>query len=343
MSRRFKVVITDYDYGDIAIEEEILNAAGADVIGLQAKSEDELIEVARDCDAIMNQYARVGSKVISAMTQCKVIARYGVGVDIVDVEAATNRNILVTNVRNYCTEEVADHAISMWLALARNLFAYNTATHEGIWQWQSGAPVYRLRGQTMGIVSFGRIGQAIADRARAFGVNVIVYDPYIDPALALQHQVKLVSKETLVSQSDIFMMQVPMTADTRHFLSEAEFRAMKRRALIINTGRGPTIDNQALYRALCEGWITGAALDDPEEEPAKRAQWNPADNPIFSLPNVIVTPHSAYYSEESIRAARQLAATEVASVLTGKTPRFPVNGEALALRIKGANDHAETV
>ncbi|QGY33036.1 C-terminal binding protein [Pantoea cypripedii] len=343
MSRRFKVVITDYDYGDIAIEEEILNAAGADVIGLQAKSEDDLVEIARDCDAIMNQYARVGAKVISAMTQCKVIARYGVGVDIVDVDAATQRNILVTNVRDYCTEEVADHAISMWLALARNLLAYNTATHQGIWQWQSGAPVYRLRGQTMGIVSFGRIGQAIAERARAFGVNVIVYDPYIDPALARQHQAVLVSKETLIAQSDIFMMQVPMTADTRHFLSEDEFRAMKRQALIINTGRGPTIDNKALYRALHEGWIAGAALDDPEEEPAKRAHWNPADNPIFSLPNVIVTPHSAYYSEESIRAARQLAATEVASVLTGKTPRFPVNGAALALRIKGANDHAEAV
>lgn len=333
MSRRFKVVITDYDYGDIAIEEEILNAAGAEVIGLQAKCEDDLLEAAQDCDAIMNQYARIGAKTISAMQNCKVIARYGVGVDIVDVAAASQRNILVTNVRDYCTEEVADHAISMWLALARNLFAYNTATHQGIWHWQSGAPVYRLRGQTMGIVSFGRIGQAIAERARAFGVKVVVYDPFIEVSVAHQHQVTLVNKETLLAQSDIFMMQVPMTADTRHFLSEAEFAVMKRNALIINTGRGPTIDNKALYRALREGWITGAALDDPEEEPAKRAHWSPADNPLFSLPNVIVTPHSAYYSEESIRAARTLAATEVTRVLTGERPRFPVNSEALTLAI----------
>ncbi len=333
MSRRFKVVITDYDYGDLAIEEKILQAVGAEVIGLQAKCENDLLKAAQDCDAMMNQYARIGAKTISAMQNCKVIARYGVGVDIVDVAAASEKKILVTNVRDYCTEEVADHAISMWLALARNLFAYNTATHQGIWHWQSGAPVYRLRGQTMGIISFGRIGQAIAERARAFGVNVVVYDPYINADVARQHQVTLVNKEKLIAQSDIFMMQVPMTADTRHFLSEAEFAAMKRHALIINTGRGPTIDNKALYRALREGWIAGAALDDPEEEPAKRAQWTPADNPLFSLPNVIVTPHSAYYSEESICAARTLAASEVARVLTGEQPRFPVNSEALTLTI----------
>jgi len=128
------------------------------------------------------------------------------------------------------------------------------------------------------------------------------------------------------------MMQVPMTPETRHFLSEPEFRMMKPNALVINTGRGPTIDNKALYRALTEGWISGAGLDDPEEEPAKRSAWSPADNPIFSLPNVIVTPHAAYYSEESIRSAREIAASEVARVLTGQPPKNPVNADALAVR-----------
>jgi len=331
MSRTPKVVITDYDYGNIDIERGILEAAGAEVVGLQAKSEDDLLAEARDCDAIMNQYARVGAKTIAAMERCKVIARYGVGVDIVDVDAASARGILVTNVRDYCTEEVADHAISLWLALARNLFAYDRATHQGIWRWQSGAPVYRIRGQTVGIVSFGKIGQAIAARAKAFGTEVIVYDPYLPEGVAEAHAVQKVGKQELLSRADAVMMQVPMTPDTRHFLGEDELRSMKASALVVNTGRGPTIDNKALYRALSEGWIAGAGLDDPEEEPAKRAAWNPADNPLFSLPNVIVTPHSAYYSEESIRAARAIAASEVARVLTGQKPHNPVNGDAIKL------------
>lgn len=331
MTSKLKVVITDYDYGNVDIERAILEAVGAEVVALQAKSEDDLLEAARDCAAIMNQYARVGAKTIAAMECCKVIARYGVGVDIVDVTAATAKGILVTNVRDYCTEEVADHAVSLWLALARGLFPYNKATHQGLWQWQTAAPLHRLRGQVMGIVSFGKIGQAIAARARGFGVEIVVYDPYLSASVAQGFGVRQVDKAELLALSDILMMQVPMTPETRHFLSEAEFRAMKPTALVINTGRGPTIDNRALYRALTEGWILGAGLDDPEEEPAKRASWSPADNPIFGLPNVIVTPHAAYYSEESIRSAREIAASEVARVLTGQPPRNPVNADALGL------------
>ncbi|MES2666915.1 MAG: C-terminal binding protein [Pseudomonadota bacterium] len=332
MSAKPKVVITDYDYGNVDIERAILEAAGAEVTALQAKSEDDLLVAARDCAAMMNQYARVGARVIAAMQKCRVIARYGVGVDIVDVAAASAKGILVTNVRDYCTEEVADHAISLWLALARGLFAYDRATHQGIWRWQSGAPLHRMRGQTVGIVSFGKIGQAIADRARGFGVTIIVYDPYLSPQIASSVGLRLVDKPTLLAEADVLMMQVPMTPETRHFLGEAEFRVMKPGALVINTGRGPTIDNKALYRALSEGWIAGAGLDDPEEEPAKRAAWSPGDNPIFTLPNVIVTPHSAYYSEESIRSAREIAASEVARVLTGQAPLNPVNADALAVR-----------
>jgi len=333
MSDRPKVVITDFDYGDVDIETEILQKAGAEVIALQAKSEQDLFEAAKDCAAMMNQYARVGAETISCMEQCQVIARYGIGVDIVDVAAATSHGILVTNVRDYCTEEVADHAITLWLTLARKIIDYNTAVHKGIWRWQSGQPIHRLRGQTMGIVSFGKIGQAIGARAKAFGLNLIVYDPYLAESVAEAHGVRLVDKNVLIETADVIMMQVPMGPDTRHFLSEKEFRSMKRGSLVINTGRGPTVDNKALYTALSEGWIAGAGLDDPEEEPAKRAQWSPEGNPIFTLPNVIVTPHAAYYSEESIMTARVTAATEVARVLTGETPHYPVNAESLAKRV----------
>ncbi len=326
---RPKVVITDYDYGNLDVEREILEAVGAEVIGLQSKAEADLFDVAPDCAAMINQYARVGRDTISRMRKCEVIARYGVGVDIVDVAYATERGILVTNVQDYCTEEVADHAIAMWLTLARKLPQYDRATHQGIWKWQSGQPIYRLRGRTMGVVSFGRIGQAIAERARAFGVEVIAYDPFLPQAIASAHGVELVSKADLLARADYILMQAPMTPETRHFLSGPEFAAMKPGVIIVNTGRGPTIDNAALYTALTEGHVAAAALDDPEEEPAKRAQWSPAGNPIFTLPNVLVTPHAAYYSEESIRAARVTAATQVAKVLTGQPPDYPVNADAL--------------
>lgn len=328
-----KVVITDYDFGNVDVEREILEAAGAEVIALQAKREEDLFEVAPVCAAMMNQYARIGKDTISRMRKCEIIARYGVGVDIVDVDAATAREILVTNVQDYCTEEVADHAISLWLTLARKLPIYDRATHAGIWKWQSGQPVYRLRGRTMGVVSFGKIGQAIAARARAFGVKIIAYDPFLPPDVAASHNVELVTKADLIARSNYILMQAPMTPDTHHFLSDAEFVAMKPGAILVNTGRGPTVDNAALYRALTEGHLAAAGLDDPEEEPAKRANWSPAGNPIFTLPNVLVTPHAAYYSEESIRAARVGAATQVAKVLTGQKPDYPVNSKALAAHV----------
>jgi D-3-phosphoglycerate dehydrogenase len=330
MPDKRKVVISDYDFGDIEVERSILESAGFRLVALQVKSEEELIPEARNCDAVINQYARVGAKTIAAMERCKVIARYGVGVDIVDVEAATARNILVTNVRDYCTEEVADHAMALLLALARKLPQYNRSSHAGIWHWQAGQPIHRMQGRVMGIISFGRIGRAIAARGRAFGLRIMAYDPYVDDAALAEHGAERVDRDTVIAEADYLMMQVPMTPETHHFLGEAELRRMKRGAIIINTGRGPTIDNAALARALREGRIGAAGLDDLEEEPAKRSIWVPASNPLMALDNVLVTPHSAYYSEESIRMAREVAAQEVLRVLTGERPRNPVNRVRLA-------------
>jgi D-3-phosphoglycerate dehydrogenase / 2-oxoglutarate reductase len=328
------VVIADYDYGDVAVERAIIEGAGLQLTAAQAKTEDEVIEVARDADAIIAQYAAVGAKAIAALTRCKVIARYGTGVDIVDVDAATRHGILVTNVpSDWCENEVADHAMALLLAVARKICAYDRATREGTWRWQTGHPIHRLRGSVLGLLSFGAIAQAIAARAAGFGMRVIAHDPYVpDPDIAGKGATP-VSFDQLLTQADYLVIQAPLTDETHHLIGEAELRRMKPDAFLINTARGPIVSDEALYRGLRDGWIAGAGLDDIEEEPAKVRDWKPV-NPLFSLPNVVLTPHAAYYSEEAIHTVRDFAAHEVVRVLTGQPPLSPVNADQLASREK---------
>jgi D-3-phosphoglycerate dehydrogenase len=324
------VVIADYDYGDVVIERAIIEGAGLELIAAQCRTEDEVIDVARDADAIIAQYATVGAKAIAALTRCKVIARYGTGVDIVDVDAATGRGILVTNVPNdWCENEVADHAMALLLACSRKICVYDQAARAGIWRWQTGYPIHRLRGSVLGLLSFGAIAQAIAARAVGFGMAVIASDPYVSESEIVAKGATPVSFDDLLTQADYLVIQAPLTKDTHHLVGEAELRRMKPTAFLINTARGPIVSDDALYRALREGWIAGAGLDDIEEEPAKQRDWKPV-NPLFSLPNAILTPHAAYYSEEAIRFVRDFAAHEVVRVLTGQQPVSPVNADQLA-------------
>ncbi|MCL2776666.1 MAG: dihydroxy-acid dehydratase [Polyangiaceae bacterium] len=320
-----KVVVLDYDFGDVDIERSIIEGAGFELVAAQCKSEDEVIDVAHDAYGVFCQYVRVGARAVAAMPHCCVIARYGTGVDIVDVEAATKHRIQVTNAPNsWCSDEVADHAVTMWLAAARKIPKYDAATRRGEWHWQTGKPIHRLRGSVFGLLSFGAIARSIADRVRPFGVELWAHDPFVDPNEIRERGVQPVSFEELVEGSDHLIIQSPLTKGTRGLFNEDVLRRMKRSAILVNTARGPIVPDQALYRALKEGWIAGAALDDLEEEPAKRRDWKP-DNPLLRLDNVIVTPHAAYYSEESIHAVRTIAASEVARVLTGQRPHFPVN------------------
>jgi D-3-phosphoglycerate dehydrogenase len=325
METKGTVLIADYDFGDVDIERAIIEKAGFDVSAAQCKSEDEVIVRGRDADGVITQYARVGARAIEAFTRCRVIARYGTGVDIVDVDAATRRGIQVTNApSDWCADEVSDHAIALWLAATRNLCHYDRETRQGVWRWQTGKPIGRLRDRVFGLLSFGSIARSVAEKAKPFGVAVWAHDPFLPEQQIRDRGVRPVSFHQLVAGSDYLIIQSPLTGETRGLFGEDTLRRMKRTAILVNTARGPIVPDQALYRALTEGWIAGAALDDLEEEPAKQREWKP-ENPLFTLDNVIITPHAAYYSEESIRQVRDIAANEAVRVLTGQLPRSPVN------------------
>ena len=324
------VVIADYDFDDVDVERRIVEGAGFRLAAAQSKTEEETIKVARDAAAIVTQHARITAGVIEALTRCEVIARYGTGVDIVDVDAATKHHILVTNLPNdWCEGEVADHALSLMLQVARKIAVYDRATRDGVWRRQTGRPIHRLQGATMGLHSFGAIAQAVARRGTAFGMRAIAHDPFQDPTVIAEHGAISVSFDDLVEQSDVLFVQAPLTPQTRGLFDESVLRRMKPTSILINTARGPIVTDRALHRALSEGWIAGAGVDDIEEEPAKVAGWKPT-SPLFKLDNIVITPHSAYYSEESIHFMRDFAAREVVRVLSGEAPLSPVNGWQLA-------------
>jgi D-3-phosphoglycerate dehydrogenase len=214
--------------------------------------------------------------------------------------------------------------MALWLSAARKIPQYAAATRNGEWHWQTGKPIHRLRGSVFGLLSFGAIARSIADRAKPFGVDVWAHDPFVDDAEMLGRGVRPVTFDELVAGSDTLVIQSPLTEQTRGLFDEDVLRRMKRGAILVNTARGPIVCDHALQRALKEGWIAMAALDDIEEEPAKVRDWQ-AENPLFRLDGAIITPHAAYYSEESIHTVREIASNEVVRVLTGQRPLFPVN------------------
>jgi D-3-phosphoglycerate dehydrogenase len=321
-----KVYVTDFDYPDLLIEKAILEPAGIEVIGLQARSGEGLAELAADAAGLLQQYARIDAATIAALAQCKVIARYGIGVDILDVAAAHRAGIVVTNVPDYCIEEVADHSISMALTIMRSIPSYAAATRQGAWHWSDwNRPIRRLRGSVFGLVGFGRIAQNMARKLQPFGLELIAYDPYVSASLMHAHGVRKVELDELLRSADLVDVMCPYTPDTHHLLDERAFSLMKKGALVVNCSRGKVIDNAALHHALVSGHIAAAALDDTEEEPAKQLAWSPAGNPLFALANCLVTPHVAYVSQEALDECRRTAALNVRAVLQGEKPLNPVH------------------
>lgn len=317
----YQVYITDYDYPDNSIERKILAPIGAEVFGLQCRDGKGLAEQAKDADALMVQYAKVPESTIEQLPSLKVIARYGIGTDIVDVKSANERGIVCTNVVDYCIDEVADHNIALILMLVRRIPMYVQQSKKGLWHWsETGIGIKRFRNATIGVIGFGRIGQNMSAKLKHLGFNIQTYDPYIEDTVADAAGAGRVDLQTLLSSSDVVCIQCPYTRETHHIISEVELKRMKESAVLINCSRGKLVDNKALYRALTEGWIASAGLDDPEEEPAKMFDWSPEMNPLFSLDNCFITPHVAYYSEESLIEARETAALNVKAVLLGEEP-----------------------
>jgi D-3-phosphoglycerate dehydrogenase len=318
---QFKVVVTDYEYGNLKYEEEILARAGITLVPAQCRTEEELIAACKDAHGLLNQYAQITRRVIEALDNCKVIARYGVGVNTIDLAAATEKGICVVNVPDYCMDEVSDHALALLLACARKVVLLNNSVKAGTWDYKISRPISRLRGQTLGIVGFGRIPRTLAEKAKPFGFHLLVYDPYLTQADVEPYGVTLVELEELLAKSDFVSVHAPLTPETYHLIGEKELGLMKPSAFIINTSRGPVIDEKALIKALQEGRIAGAGLDVLEEEPA------PRDNPLLTMDNVIINPHVAWYSEQAEIELRTKAAQGVVEVLQGYYPRNLVNKE----------------
>lgn len=320
-----RVVITDFDYPDDGIERHIVESAGFELESFHALEQEEIAAVAAGASSLLVQYGKVGSAVIDAVPTLEHIARYGVGVDIVDVDYATRQSIQVTNVpADYCLNEVADHAVAMLLAINRQLFSYDRAVRSGAWRWQDGAPIRRLGDCTVGIIGLGRIGQAIARRVSGFGSTIIAHDPFCPDRTFKDLGVSSVSRDQLLSQSDYVILQTPLTPDTVGMIGADELALMKSGAALINTSRGPLVDTEALDAAIRSGHIRGAGLDDLPEEPAKQIDWIPRDR-LLENADTVITPHAAYYSEQSLAFCRAFAAEEAVRFLRGETVRSPVN------------------
>jgi len=326
---RFKIFVTDYNWGDLEVEENAVRRLEKEknikieLISAQCRSEDEVIEKGCDADALLNQYAPITEKVISSLKKCKIIARYGTGVDNIDIKAATRHKIMVTNVPSYCDDEVAEHALSLILCCVRKIFLYNARAKSGIWDWRVGRPIKSLNELTLGLVGFGKTARRLAKKAKCLGFKVIAFTPRKHEKLYRKEGVERVEFDTLLKISDVISIHAPLTESTRHMFGKREFDLMKSTSFIVNTSRGKIIDEKALYDALINKKIQGAACDVLETEfPDK-------NHPLFKLENFIATPHVAFYSEKSLVRLREKPVIDIVRALTGDVPEGLLNRELI--------------
>ncbi|MEO7652740.1 MAG: C-terminal binding protein [Bryobacteraceae bacterium] len=304
-----------------AYEQERTERAGAVWRLERARTEDEIIHIARDANVILLEYGNtpLTARVLQNLPRCWGLVKYGIGLDNVDLEAATGQGIVVANAAEFCLEEVSDHAIALLLSAARRIVSMDRTIRAGGWfDFPQYGSMRRIRSLTLGLLGFGRIGRAVARKMAGFGLRILASDPYATPESMPPH-VTLVSREELLASADLLSIHVPLTKDTRGVIGETELRSMKTSAILVNTSRGPVIDEPALERALIEGWIAAAALDVYVEEPL------PAQSPLRGMDNVILTPHYSGRSEDSMIDLRGTIADSVEAFVQGCWPPYVAN------------------
>lgn len=315
-----QVIITDCDHEDIEIESRVLNEATVPFVLKQCKTEDDVIREGQGAAVFLNQYAPITDRVMKSLPALKLVVRYGVGVNNVDLEAATRHGVQICNVPDYGTNEVADHALALMLSLTRKISLMTDEVRKGNWNYQTSIPIFRHSEQTVGVIGVGRIGTSFANKVNALGCKVIGYDPRISEKSnrSIPSYMELVELDELLSASDVVSIHCPLD-HARDLIGEAELRKMKPTSYLINVSRGGIINETALDKALSEKWIAGAAVDVAEVEPL------PTDSPLLRHHDFLCTPHMAWYSEQAAQELKRKVAEEAVRFLRGEAVHYPVN------------------
>ena len=312
------IAVTDSVFPSLDPAKAALARVDPDIRIAKSAGADDILNVAREADAILVTYAKLPGELLRQLERCKVIGRFGLGVDNIDIKTAVELGITVTYVPDYCIAEVSDHAMALILALARKVPFSNALVQGGRWEMPAVVPLRRLAGQVLGLIGFGHIPRALVPKAKAFGLTVVAHDPYVPPDVLAALGVAGVGFDDLLARSDFISVHAPLTPQTRGLVNAAAFARMKPGALIVNTARGPLIDETALIAALDSGHLGGAALDVVATEPLAK------DSPLLHRDNVILTPHTAFYSVEALNELQTKCASDVARVLSGEKPVYPV-------------------
>jgi D-3-phosphoglycerate dehydrogenase / 2-oxoglutarate reductase len=312
LKEALRVAITDYGFPDVAVERSIIEAAGGELRTFQCKTELEVIEAAKNFDAILVQFAPISRAVIEQLTRCKVIVRYGVGIDNVDLGAASSRGIIVCNVPHYCIDEVADHTFALAMALARQIPDIDRQVRSGFWSNAPQRPMPASRQMSFVTVGFGRIARAVLERALACKFKIAICDSYLPANVELPMGILNLSMEQALATADILSLHAPLNEATRHMMNAQTLSSLKPTSLLVNTARGGLVDSLALANALDNGHLAGAGLDVFEQEPL------PRDHPLFNCANVLLTSHVAWYSETSGVELQRMAAEEAVRALRGQ-------------------------
>jgi D-3-phosphoglycerate dehydrogenase len=308
-----RVVVSDQVFPSVELERALLREIDAS-LEVSDGTVEGLLEVATDADAILNTYLPIDAPTLGRLERCRVIARYGIGVDNIDLVAARDRGVVVTNVPDYCVEEVAAHTLALALALLRRIPQGDATIRAGGWGLAGLRPIRRISGLTFGLVGFGRIARLVADHVRALGASVVVHDPYVEP---WAEGPTFLGLDELLAVSDLVSVHAPATPQTRHLIDAERLARMRPGACLVNTSRGPLVDLPAVVDALRGGHLGGAAIDVFETEPLPPGA-------VDDVPGLIVTPHMAFYSEEALEESQRKATTQVIKVLTGRAPDYPV-------------------